>query len=353
MPRLISFDIGIKNLAYCVFDFSFCNSDSTSNSEIKIQNKCEIVDWDVLDISKKERNPIVENNIICSCFLPEKSKKKVVNKNCKKKAKYQKDGYYYCDTHAKTSSFLLPSKEFSRTSLKKLSLVKLLELEQKYFPNNVSPEKKETKIEKTERIYNQLQEKCLSLIIIPVVNKSVDLITIGRNLSNQIMKITHLDNIDYVLIENQISPIANKMKTIQGMVAQLFIMRNVPTIEFVSSSNKLKGFISSVAEDSENEDEDEDDNNELTERKEVEQGKAGETEGEKEKNKIKNPNYKQHKKDGIIYCEQWLDNIFFCKWKSFFENYTKKQDDLADSFLQGIWYLQKINAVNININNVH
>jgi hypothetical protein len=66
-----------------------------------------------------------------------------------------------------------------------------------------------------------------------VVNKSVDLITIGRNLSNQILNLKHLDNIDYVLIENQISPIANKMKTIQGMVAQLFIMRNVPTIEFV------------------------------------------------------------------------------------------------------------------------
>ena len=340
MPRLISFDIGIKNLAYCVFDFSFCNSfcksDSTSNSEIKLQNKCEIVDWDVLDISKKERNPIAENNIICSCFLPEKSKKKIVNKNCKKKAKYEKDGYYYCDTHAKTSGFLLPSKQFSHTSLKKLSLPKLLELEQKYFPENVSSEKKETKLVKIERIYKLLQEKSISFLPIPVVNKSVDLITIGRNLSNQILNLKHLDNIDYVLIENQISPIANKMKTIQGMVAQLFIMRNVPTIEFVSSSNKLKGFVSSIVEDTEGEEE-----------------KEEEEEEEKEKTKIKNPNYKQHKKDGIRYCEQWLDNVFFCKWKSFFDNYTKKQDDLADSFLQGIWYLQKINAVNININNVH
>jgi hypothetical protein len=339
MPRLISFDIGIKNLAYCIFDFSFCKSDSTSNPERELQNKCEIVDWDVLDISKKERTPISENTIFCSCFLPEKSKKKVVNKNCKKKAKYEKNGYYYCDTHAKTSGFLLPSKQFSPTSLKKLSLVKLLELEQKYFPENVSPEKKETKIEKTERIYKLLQEKSISFLPIPVVNKSVDLITIGRNLSNQLLNLKHLDNIDYVLIENQISPIANKMKTIQGMVAQLFIMRNVPTIEFVSSSNKLKGFVSSIVEDSEGEDEEE-------------KGKE-EKEEEKEKTKIKNPNYKQHKKDGIHYCEQWLNNVFFCKWKSFFDNYTKKQDDLADSFLQGIWYLQKINAVNININNVH
>lgn len=43
-----------------------------------------------------------------------------------------------------------------------------------------------------------------------------------------------------VIIENQIGPLANKMKTIQGMLTQYFIMHNVETIEFISSSNKLK-----------------------------------------------------------------------------------------------------------------
>ena len=49
--------------------------------------------------------------------------------------------------------------------------------------------------------------------------------------------------VDKVIIENQISPIANRMKTIQGMIAQFFIMNDIKDIEFVAASNKLKNFI--------------------------------------------------------------------------------------------------------------
>ena len=50
-------------------------------------------------------------------------------------------------------------------------------------------------------------------------------------------------DITHVVIENQLSPIANRMKTIQGMLAQYFIMidENID-IQFISSSNKLKQF---------------------------------------------------------------------------------------------------------------
>jgi hypothetical protein len=104
------------------------------------------------------------------------------------------------------------------------------------------------------------------------------------------------------------------------MITQMFIMREVPNIEFISSANKLRGFSS----------------------------KSGEKSSSKNPNP--NPNYKQHKKDGIEYCQQWLQNDLFCSWNSFFEKYPKKQDDLADSFLQGIWYLQKMNILPIKIN---
>ena len=50
------------------------------------------------------------------------------------------------------------------------------------------------------------------------------------------------ETIDYVIIENQIGPIANRMKTLQGMIAQYFIMRDKPNISFISSANKLKTF---------------------------------------------------------------------------------------------------------------
>ena len=102
MKNLISFDIGIRNLAYCVF-----SQDISSNP---------ILAWDVLDISTKvsreiektEKQEIQEKESpICSCFLLSKgsSKKKEkdqTKENCKKKAKYQNGkGEYYCEKHAK------------------------------------------------------------------------------------------------------------------------------------------------------------------------------------------------------------------------------------------------------------
>ena len=99
-----------------------------------------------------------------------------------------------------------------------------------------------------------------------------------------------------VIIENQISPIANRMKTIQGMVSQYFIMRNnCRHIEFISSMNKLKEYNGSNI-------------------------------------KI---NYSDRKKLGIKVCLEILndnDKEFFIK--------HKKKDDLADSFLQGLWYIK-------------
>ena len=309
MPKLISFDIGIKNLAYCIFDFS------SSSIEDK---KCTILDWNVLDISTKSSEKKEEDILFCSCFLSKKATK------CKKKAVFMKDDIYFCSSHAKTSGFLLPSKEFSQKSLKKLSLEKLLEIDVIEGKGLEGKGKKETKVEKIERIANYYQQK--SLLNIPSTSSTkktaVDLITIGRNLAGQLQNLD-LANIEYVLIENQISPIANKMKTIQGMLAQIFILQNIPNIEFISSVNKLRGF---------------------SKEKVLETGLETQEIQEKQEKSV-NPNYKQHKKDGILYCQQWLKRDLFCSWNSFFENYKNKQDDLADSFLQGLWYLQKIGAL--------
>lgn len=62
-----------------------------------------------------------------------------------------------------------------------------------------------------------------------------------------------------------------------------------------------------------------------------------------------NPDYKQHKKDGIRYTREWLDSekSGFSPWNTFFDTYPRKQDDLADSFLQGIWYIRKKMGVSI------
>jgi hypothetical protein len=131
-------------------------------------------------------------------------------------------------------------------------------------------------------------------------------------------------------IENQISTIATRMKTIQGMCAQYFIMKcsNEIIIEFISSVNKLKDFKDKTIAD-------------------IDDGQKA--------------IYKQHKKDGVDCCARFLAmNEPLGNWSSFFgakpSPHFAKRDDLADCFLQGIWYLksQKIicYADNLKINSV-
>ena len=49
-------------------------------------------------------------------------------------------------------------------------------------------------------------------------------------------------DIDLILIENQIGPLALRMKMLQGMITQYFIQNNITNIIFVNASNKLKEF---------------------------------------------------------------------------------------------------------------
>ena len=52
-------------------------------------------------------------------------------------------------------------------------------------------------------------------------------------------------NIDVqcVIVENQIGPLALRMKTLQGMIMQHFIEKECQIVEEVSPLNKLKEFI--------------------------------------------------------------------------------------------------------------
>ena len=109
-------------------------------------------------------------------------------------------------------------------------------------------------------------------------------------------------SLDRVIIENQIGPLANRMKTIQGMVMQHFIERDIPIIEEIAASNKLKEFLQPHQKTT----------------------------------------YHERKKIGIqITRDKINNNPSIASWKEHFFTH-KKKDDLADSFLQGLWYLKSV-----------
>lgn len=288
--KLVSFDVGIKNMAYCYFDVS------GENIEVK--------DWNVINLMPDAN----KNYVICNANVITKgNKKKNIEtsiKVCGNKSKYTKDTLCFCETHAKTSVFLMPSNSHKSSSLNKM---KTDELKQMSLSFNIAPEN--TKKNIIKQLLEYFDEH--SLIQAPRSRhnaSNIDLITIGKNIKTEFDRID-FSQVDCVIIENQISPIANRMKSIQGMLAQYFIMRhdNIQ-IDFLSSSNKLKGF-------------------------------------EKEHDTL-DSNYKQHKMDAVFHTKRIIENPMFSYWKSHILEH-KKIDDLADAFLQGLWYFKKHNIINI------
>jgi len=321
--RVISFDVGIKNMAYCIIDVG--NKDD--------ENIFKIIDWKTVNLMNEEDmcKPVVS---LCSCN--NKPKKGVVTK-CSRHAIYTKTisnvVQYFCDKHAKENTeYIIPDKSHQHVFVNKLTTEELLEMCNKYLINlsniNEKPNRKKLvglivsyfKIQSFELIKHKKQK----------TSKEMDLISIGHNMRRELNKIQDFNLITNIIIENQISTLAARMNSIQGMLVQYFIMRmgddsdNNTNIEFISSSNKLKGLPPIIGEKTKP----------ILSKKE----KNVLTDEQTKKSAI-NSKYKDHKKDGLYHCSLFLqNNLSLEEWKKVLD--TKKKDDYADCFLQGIWYIK-------------
>ena len=272
--KILSIDVGIKNLSFCLFELQSPDQKS---------NHLKVIKWDNIDLSEKNESKCIE-----------------VDKNglCDKPAKFVKDGKCYCLKHSKKHNYLQPSTELKQSNLNKQKLQSLIDIADKYKLTYENPPKKANILSVINEFINN---NCYTAITKTNASK-VDLVTIGRNIQHKFdeILIDHFNSIDYIIIENQIGPIANKMKTIQGMISQYFIMRNNNVeIEFISAFNKLKDFLPEEKID-----------------------------------------YKQRKKLGIQTCLEIISNDFrFKEWETFANKHTKK-DDLSDCFLQGLWFIK-------------
>jgi hypothetical protein len=262
--KLLSIDVGIKNLAYCLFE----------------TNPTKIIAWDVINLCGKDP--------LCS--------------ECKKNAKFthKPTAKYFCNAHAKKTNYLLPAANISLQKIRKMKLVDLQKVKTDY---NISISPGVVKKEDILKAILLFMEQQMLNSVSGAKAGDMDLIMIGiamRKAFDEELK-EHLSSITDIVIENQISPIANRMKTLQGMIAQYFIMHDKTQIAFISAANKLKGH-TDIASDT--------------------------------------TSYAGRKKEGINVTLKLLGERH-SSWLSHF-NTHKKKDDLADAFLQGNWFLNKI-----------
>jgi hypothetical protein len=269
--RILSIDVGIKNLALCSIDASSGG----------------ISDWQVINLCDKEP----------SC---QHSTRKGL---CGKSARFSKNNLLYCSAHAAKSGFQLPKQVPTCATLKKLDDTSL---HTKASQLNIADGESLTKAKLASKIRAKMLEE--AMITIPPQNaNTIELPELARILQKRLDTSVVIDGLDEVIIENQISPIANRMKCLQSMLTQYFSMRGIPSIKFVSAANKLRFFNAPKS------------------------------------------TYAERKKLSIEVVRSYLQSTSSSHQEEF-EAHDKK-DDLADALLQGLAYLVSAGCIdNIILN---
>lgn len=286
--KVLSWDVGIINLAYCMIEYT--------------NNNWKIIDWGIINLTDRDKLKCSNCGKNASCYTdisdneeyyckkhlpkdlnpPEFESYFTEDKNgtccwttdkneCDKKSKYKCiKNNYHCNSHAK-SVFKKVLDQYKIKSVKKKSVGVISSDELKH------------------QLVKKLEEKKSFL------------------------------EADIVLIENQPSMKNPKMKAISSTIYDYYLIRGIfdkeitkskiTRVKFMSPSNKLK-----LA--------DEGDTKKLVKLK----GNDAKT-------------YKLTKALGIKYCKEMIEP--FENWKTVFNAHTKK-DDLADSFLQGMYYFNEM-----------
>ena len=276
---LLSFDVGIKNLAYCLFSITEDNPENDTENNSK--NFIEIVKWNIIDLSCDELQEMEE----------EKTRVSKQCCKCKKTATYcthsntilPEDVKKYCKKHAEETQLPMHPK--------------LLKFNSK---NGQTP------------------------YIVPLSTKKmscnkINIVDLGKNIKSHLDVIfaEYMGKIDAILIENQIGNLAGRMNVLQGMISQYFIMQNITRIEFISATNKLKLFKSII-----------------NKKNDIGVGENNLDNVLESEKKL----YKMRKDAGKMVCRSLLS--FYPSLNDWITTYDKhkKNDDLADCFLQGYYY---------------
>lgn len=314
--RIISWDVGVIHLAYCVIDFTM---DKSNNY------KYEIIDWDNINLIEDDRI-----DLVCSGSRAP-NKKTNVCKKCTNRAIYFMNGndnkiIGFCrshlDQHEKiwsTEDTLklfrkIPKNKHTCTFVKKNKTV--CGINAGFVYNNDNSQTYLCTAHHKSELKNKTKDLGPKLIKNTIVKKypTADLlISLWKKLDNLLVKFSQLA-IDEIIIENQPSLKNPKMKAIASGIYDFFSIRafidksakcGISLVRYLSPSNKLKI------------------------------GGDGTIEVFKN-NKDSKQKYKLTKQLSIKYTKQLLvSDPIHAEYLDLF----KKKDDLCDAFLQGLYYL--------------
>jgi hypothetical protein len=252
--KVISFDVGLRNLAYCVLE-------GTSRSDVRI------VDWNIIDVLGEQAGVGAAR-----CF------------KCTSAARYEhaSEGTFACSKHAPRKQ-----KNITKTALNKKSPMELRgELDRLGLRTEATK-----KSELVALLYNHARQNTWKKCVASSTQGSV------MDMSQAIM--TSLDarmsswrGADAVCIENQPE---RRMYAVQAMLQMYFTLRGIKSCG-ISATHKLSNIV--TIDDS------------VT-------------------------SYKGRKKTGITHAYALVP----AENQEHFKKHPKK-DDLADSFLQGLWFLE-------------
>lgn len=310
--KICSFDVGIKNLAYCIID--------------KKDNDFEIIDWNLINISDQEK----KEKLTCTYYIG----KKKCGKNSKQYYIDNDTKMGLCMEHKiKLSSIISPKyfqtydkeeeSEKSKKSKKSTIICGGGTIKCACKDEPLHTDKEYTKYFCKKHYEKELKTTLKNYKLQKLKNLNVNYesnIVLATNMYERLDKIPEMLEVDSVIIENQPSLKNPVMKNIASLLFGYFVLRGIlekkiKLVKFMSPLNKLKM------------------NKEITE-------------NELSKYTKKADIKRATKKLGITYCKILLNKKK--KQLEMIEDH-KKQDDLCDAFLQGYYYLYKNEGFGLDI----
>lgn len=285
--RILSYDIGIKNLAFCLVDYDV------------ITKKLVIEEWNIINLLENEFN----NELLCKYI----NKNKPYN-NCKNTAIFS----------SKNNNFSFCKRHISKFHIQDLSILPITDNiisicdendcsnKSKYYVNNkkLCSKHKNITLDFHNQNYILKKIKTISANNYPIDKIADKMITILDE------KYLHLLNCDIVLLELQVMK-SPRIKTLSNYLYMYYRMNGIHykknnsyinDVRYIMASSKLRFNKNNTTENIQN--------------------------------------YNNRKKTGIDNVNEYLTNNQLFDNKIWF-NKQKKQDDLADALLQILIYLER------------